>query len=281
AIESIAAARKELGRFQSIFEFCEKVDLRLLNRRVIESLIKSGAMDSLAPQEVSAFGAVKDASARNGANGNGADPTKSSAARGRAQLMAALDKAMERAQTSQRAAESGQHGLFGVFAEDQPAANDRLPEAAEWDEPTRLAYEKEILGFFITGHPLEKYRDKLLDFGAKTTEEITAMKQSTAKDETVCAGGIITGLRVLKSKKGEMYAQGRLEDMAGGIDLLVFPEAYRRLAGRLVADVPVLLRGGVRMGEGSNAKFTVAEAQSLEEAKPKLPRSLPIRLPLG
>src|SRR5260370_42237983 len=96
AIESIAAARKEIGRFVSIFEFCEKVDLRLLNRRVMESLIKSGAMD--------AFG-------------------------NRAQLMAVLDKAMERAQKSQRDAELGQHGLFGVFEQDgQTNGNaDRLP----------------------------------------------------------------------------------------------------------------------------------------------------------
>jgi DNA polymerase-3 subunit alpha len=266
AIESINAARKEAGQFTSIFEFCEKVDLRLLNRRVLESLIKSGAMDSLT--ESGNTGLAKDGT------------PKTNPGKGRAQLMAALDGAMERAQKAQRAAESGQHGLFGVFAEDQPAANDQLPEAAEWDEPTRLAYEKEILGFFITGHPLEKYRDKLLDFGGKTAEEIGAMKQSTAKDETVCTGGIITGLRVLKSKKGELYAQGRLEDMTGAIDLLVFPEAYRRLHGKLVADVPVLLRGGVRVEEGANAKFTVAELQSLDEAQPKLPRSLRIRIPL-
>jgi DNA polymerase-3 subunit alpha len=246
AIESIVAGRKKLGRYSSIFEFCEKVDLRLLNKRVLESLIKSGAMDSLGR---------------------------------RAQLMAVLDKAMDRAQKTQRDAESGQHGLFGIFQEEAPTSNDRLPDMPDWDEPTRLANEKEILGFFITGHPLEKYKDKLMDFNALTTEDIAALKSSTGKDE-VYAGGIITNIRVQKSRKGDFYAQGALEDMAGSVEMIVFPETYRRLGEKVRLDVPVLVRGGVRVEEGSNPKLTVSEITPLEEAKPPLPRSLRIRIPL-
>src|SRR5438477_408316 len=165
AIESIVAARKKLGRsFRSLFEFCEEVDLRLLNKRVLESLIKRGAMDS---------------------------PGR------RPPVLQALDKAIDRAQKSQRDAESGQHGLFGVFA-DEPAPHDNnsLPETPDWDEHTRLAAEKEILGFFITGHPLEKYKEKLLDLSALSTEDINGMKRSTNKDENITAAGIITNLRV-------------------------------------------------------------------------------------
>src|SRR5579864_1555364 len=248
AIESIVAARKELGRFTSIYEFCEKVDLRLLNKRVLESLIKSGAMDSLGR---------------------------------RAQLMAVLDKAMEHAQKTQRDAESGQHGLFGVFDQEQVQTyEDRLPDVPPWDEHTRLANEKEILGFFITGHPLEKYREKLEDLRALSSAELGAMKSSTGKDETLCTAGIITNLRVLKSKKGEFYAQASLEDLSGSIDMLVFPEAYRKLQEKLkgLADVPVLVRGGVRIEEGANPKLTVSDISSLEEAQVPLPRSLRIRL---
>jgi len=248
AIDSIVAARHELGGFKSIFQFCEKVDLRLLNKRVLESLIKAGAMDSLGT---------------------------------RAQLMAVLDKAIERAQKSQRDAESGQHGLFGVFADQQaePAANDSLPAIADWDEHQRLQGEKEMLGFFVSGHPLEKYRDKLADFSAIDTEAILAMKSSTGKDE-ITTGGMLTGVRAMKSKKGDMYAQCMLEDMVGSVDAVVFPEAYRRLADRLKLDVPVLVRGGVRVEEGSNPKLLISEIKTLEEAKPKLPRSLRIRVPL-
>src|SRR5262249_40413419 len=152
AIQTIAAGREKLGKFKSIFEFCETVDLRVLNKRVLESLIKSGAMDPLGR---------------------------------RAQLMAVLDKAIERAQKAQRDAESGQHGLFGVFQEEIPVHNDRLPETPDWDEHQRLASEKEILGFFITGHPLEKYRDKLQDLQALSTSELSGMKSSTGKDESI------------------------------------------------------------------------------------------------
>jgi DNA polymerase III subunit alpha len=256
AIESIISARKELagkgaratqvGRFKSIYEFCEKVDLRLLNKRVLESLIKSGAMDSLGR---------------------------------RAQLMAVLDKAIDHAQKTARDAESGQHGLFGVFQqEDAHAEEDRLPETPDWDEHVRLANEKEILGFFITGHPLDKYRDKLEDLRALSTAELGAMKSSTGKDESLCTAGIITNLRVLKSKKGDFYAQASLEDLSGSIEMLVFPEAYRKLQEKVKIEVPVLIRGGVRIEEGANPKLTVNDISSLEEVKVPLPRSLRIRI---
>jgi DNA polymerase-3 subunit alpha len=248
AIESIVAGRKELGRYSSIYEFCEKVDLRLLNKRVLESLIKSGAMDGLGR---------------------------------RAQLMAVLDRAIEGAQKTQRDAESGQHGLFGVFQQEEvSAANNKLPDTPDWDEHTRLANEKEILGFFISGHPLEKYRDKLDDLRALSTEEIGALTRSTGKDENIVTAGIITNLKVLKSKRGDFYAQGALEDMAGSVEMLVFPEAYRKLQEKVKLEVPVLIRGGVRIEEGANPKLTVNDISPLEDAKVPLPNSLRIRVPL-
>ncbi len=249
AIESIVAGRKNLGRYSSIYEFCENVDLRQLNKRVLESLIKSGAMDALGR---------------------------------RAQLMAVLDKAIDRALKTQRDTESGQHGLFGVFEqqEEPTLQNERLPEIPDWDEHVRLANEKEILGFFITGHPLEKYCDKLEDLRALNTTELAAMKSSTGKDENISTAGIITNLRVLKSKRGEFYAQGTLEDMAGSVEMLVFPEAYRKLQEKVKLEVPVLVRGGVRIEEGANPKLTVNDLTPLEDAKVPLPRSLRIRVPL-
>src|SRR5437899_12254589 len=208
AIDSIIAGRRELGRYRSIFEFCEKVDLRLLNKRVLESLIKSGAMDSLGR---------------------------------RAQLMTVIDRAIERAQKVQRDVESGQHGLFGVFQEEETQnRNDQLPSVPDWDEHTRLAAEKEILGFFITGHPLEKYLGKLRDFNSLSTEDIASMKSSTGKDE-ICDGGIISNLRVLKSKRGEFYAQGTFEDRTGSADMLVFPAADKRLQAMLKREVLLLI----------------------------------------
>jgi DNA polymerase-3 subunit alpha len=250
AIESIVAARKKLGRnFRSFYEFCEEVDLRLLNKRVLESLIKSGAMDC--------FGR-------------------------RAQLMQALDTAIEQAQKTQRDAESGQHGLFGVFAEETAQeANAALPNTPDWDEHTRLSAEKEILGFFITGHPMEKYKEKLADLNALSTEDIAAMKKSTNKDENITTAGLISGLRVAKSRRGELWAQAALEDMSGKVELLVFPEAYRKLSETVKLEVPVLIRGGVRIEEGANPKVTANEIIPLDEARVPLPRALRIRIPLG
>jgi DNA polymerase III subunit alpha len=246
AIQSIIAGRKKLGSFKGIFEFCENVDLRLLNKRVLESLIKSGAMDS--------FGR-------------------------RAQLMAVLDKAIEQAQKAQRDAESGQHGLFGVFAQEEAHTNsETLPNVPDWDEHTRLAAEKEILGFFISGHPLEKYRDKLESRRALSTSDIAAMKSSTGKDETVCTAGIINNLRVLKSKRGDFYAQATLEDMEGTVDMIIFPESYKRLGEKTKLEVPVLIKCGVRIEEGANPKITANEIVPLEDVKVELPRSIRIRI---
>jgi DNA polymerase-3 subunit alpha len=247
AIDSIIAARKEIGRFSSIFEFCEKVDLRLLNRRVLESLIKSGAMD--------AFGY-------------------------RSQLMAVLDKAMERAQKAQRDAELGQHGLFGVFEEEQVNGNaEKLPSVPEWEEHQRLANEKEVLGFFITGHPMEKFKDKLEDFRALTAEAIGTMANGTGRDE-VHAAGIISGVRVMKSRKGDLYANAVMEDMTGTVEAIVFPEAYKKLHAILKQEIPMLVRCSVRVEEGSNPKIAISQLTPLEEAQPRLPRAIRIRVPL-
>jgi DNA polymerase III subunit alpha len=247
AIESIVAGRANQSKYRDIFEFCEKVDLRMLNKRVLESLIKSGAMDSMGR---------------------------------RAQLMAVIDKAIERAQKAQRDAESGQHGLFGVFQEEETQTpQEQLPNVPDWDEHLRLTAEKEILGFFITGHPLEKYVDKLMGLNALKVEEILAMKASTGKDETITTAGMIGNVRVLKSKRGDFYAQCTLEDMSGSVDMIVFPEAYKRLQEKVKLEVPVLVKAGVRVEEGSNPKITTADILPLEDAKVPLPRSLRIRIP--
>jgi DNA polymerase-3 subunit alpha len=195
--------------------------------------------------------------------------------------MAVLDRAMDRAQKAQRDVESGQHGLFGVFQQEESEANnDKLPNIPDWDEQARLAAEKEIVGFFLTGHPLEKYKDKLQDLQALTIIEIGAMTRSTGKDETIATAGIIGNLRVLKSKRGDFYAQATLEDMSGSIDMIVFPEAYKRLQDKVKLEVPVLVKAGVRIEEGANAKITAAEIMPLEEAKVPLPRAIRIRVPL-
>ncbi len=266
AIESIITARAALqaaGKpgFGSLYEFCEKVDLRLLNKRVLESLIKAGAMD--------AFG-------------------------GRAQLCAALDKAMERAQKAQRDEAAGQHGLFGIFDADinQSSSNNRedaLPSVAEWDEHTRLQNEKEVLGFFVSGHPMDKYREKLRNMKVVDTltacemkpEPQTFRRRGEEPQNEISIAGVITGLKVGKSKRsGELYAQASLEDTVGKIELIAFSANYEKLKDKLKIDVPVVVRGVLRGEEDSAPKLAVSSIQALEDVKIKLPDSLRIKVPL-
>jgi DNA polymerase-3 subunit alpha len=259
AIDSILKARAEAGGyFTSFWEFCEKVDLRVMNKRVIESLIKAGAMDALGK---------------------------------RAPLMAAVDKAMERAQKSQRDAAQGQSGLFGLFDEGPRTGrgNDDLPKVAEWEESERLANEKEVLGFFVSGHPLDKYADKLRNLtGVIPVAEALERKppekrwgtQPDQADEIQVAG-MIHGLRVQKTKRdGKLYAQASLEDTTGKIELVCFPRDYERLSGQLKIEAPVLLRGSLTGDEDAAPKIAVSAIQSLDDVQVKLPTGIRIRINL-
>ncbi|QMV17471.1 DNA polymerase III subunit alpha [Granulicella sp. 5B5] len=264
AIESIITARNELqaaGKpgFSSLWEFCEKIDLRLMNKRVLESLCKAGALDAFGP---------------------------------RARVFAALDKAIERAQKSQKDAAAGQHGLFGMFDDPGPAnaSEDALPPAPDWDEHTRLQNEKDVLGFFVSGHPMDRYREKLRNMKVVDTATACEMKpepvvfQRGRREEgsnEIQIAGVITGLKVAKSKRsGEMYASAALEDTVGKIELIAFPAAYEKLAEKLKIDVPVLVRGSLRGDEDAAPKLAISAITALEDVKIKLPEALRIRVPL-
>jgi DNA polymerase-3 subunit alpha len=259
AIESIMRARAEVGgRFTSLWQFCEKVDLRVMNTRVIQSLIKAGALDSLGP---------------------------------RAALYKAVDKAVERATKAQKDAAAGQHGLFGLFNE-APAAGrdaDELPLVPEWEEGERLANEKEVLGFFVSGHPLDKYAEKLKNLtGVISTAEALERKpaekrwgaQADPADEIQVAG-MILGLRVQKTRRdSKLYAQGALEDATGKIELVCFPRDYERLAEQLKIEAPVLVRGTLTGDEDAAPKISVSSIVALEEVQVRLPAGVRIRVNL-
>jgi DNA polymerase-3 subunit alpha len=263
AIESILKARAEVGgRFKSLWEFCEKVDLRVMNKRVLESLIKAGALDELGK---------------------------------RGPLMAAIDKAMERAQRAQRDAAQGQSGLFGLFDEEPRTGRnggrpgDDLPNVADWEEGERLANEKEVLGFFVSGHPLDKYAEKLRNLtGVISVAEALELKppekrwgaQSDPADDVLVVG-MIMGLRVQKSKRDQkLYAQAALEDATGKIDLICFSRDYEKLSGQLKIEAPVLVRGVLMGDEDAAPKISVSSIVPLEEVQVKLPSGIRIRINL-
>jgi DNA polymerase III subunit alpha len=260
AIESVIKGRTELGgRFKDLWEFCEKVDLRVMNKRVIESLIKAGALDSMGR---------------------------------RGQIFAGIDKAMESAQKAQKDAAQGQAGLFGLFDEG-PAQGGKnghdLPNVPDWEEGERLANEKEVLGFFVSGHPLDKYADKIKNLsGIISTAEALERKPAErrwGKDsdpaDEIQVAGIIHGFRVQKSKRdGKLYAVGSLEDATGKIELISFARDYERLTEQWKIQAPVVVRGMLMGEEDSAPKISVSGIQPLEDVKVKLPNAVRIRISL-
>lgn len=260
AIESILTARRALESesksFTSFWDFCERVDLRLMNKRVIESLIKAGALDAMG---------------------------------GRAQLIAAIDKAIERAQKAQRDAAQGQHGLFGLFEEQSAPGRsaDDLPRVAEWEENERLAAEKEVLGFFVSGHPLDKYAEKLRNLsGVVSVADALEMTPPAAPrwgqqrdpGAEIAIAGVLVGMRAAKSRRNDkMYAQGQIEDATGKMEVICFARDYERLAEQLKTEAAVLLRGVLIGEEDSAPKLAIEALQPLDEVEVKLPRAVRIR----
>jgi DNA polymerase III subunit alpha len=228
-VRGILEARQKLGKFRSIFELCDSVDPRLLNRRVLESLVKSGALDS--------FGAR------------------------RSQLYAVIDRAMERGQKIQRDSASTQHGLFvaGAGASAHASLEPELPDAEEWPEYELLANEFATLGFYISGHPLDKYSARLKELKAV---ELAAM-EGRRNGEDVVMGALVSSTRPMRSRKGDRWAILNLQDMTGELEALVFPEAFARLEAMLKSGVPLFLRGRVSV-EDAGTRVAIQEAQPLD-----------------
>jgi DNA polymerase-3 subunit alpha len=191
-------------------------------------------------------------------------------------LSAAVDRALEAGQKAQRAREAGQHDLFGGSADFAPR-RESLPDAETWPESQVLAGEKELLGFYLTGHPLRKYESKLRELG---TVEAAKLAEMTPQME-VAVGGILNSLRVARSKRGELWASAVLEDLTGTADLLLFPEAYQRCSELLQPEAIVLVRGRLQMEENAPPKIAVAEMIPLEGAEPALASAVVIRVRLG
>ena len=247
AVEAVLAARREGGAFSSLFDFCDRIDLRAVNRRVVESFVKSGCFDS-------------------------GDPRRSA-------LFAAIERATEAGQKRQRDREAGQSSLFGALgmAEEKKSAPERVPDAPPWPEAERLAFEKESLGFFISGHPLERFRAELEQWANATTG--TLAQKAAAGEVTV--GGIVTALRLLKTKKGDRMAAFFLEDMEGSVETVVFPDAYKKAAGRLADDQVVLVKARAEVDDDGKAKLLASEVLPLEQAKLAEARFVTIRVPLS
>jgi DNA polymerase-3 subunit alpha len=265
AVESAIAARKEGGPFESVYDFCGRADLLKVNRRVLEAFVKSGAFDSI--------GKKKGVS--------------------RAQMFAALDAAMERAAQAQRDRRSGQTSLFGLFEVAAPrgaspsggsagwgatAELEVYPPIDEWNPKQLLAFEKESLGFYISGHPLDRYQGDISRYASATTSDLAkharpAGPPGPRRDDEpeVSVGGIVSEYRERPTKSGTgRMAFFFLQDQYGQVEVIVFPKTYEKVRDVLTSDEPLLCTGRVvdeGEGEQKELRFHLTDAMPLARAR--------------
>jgi DNA polymerase-3 subunit alpha len=239
--KAIRESRLSQGEFRSLYDFCERIESRFLNKRVFESLIKSGAMDSLGARE---------------------------------SMLESVDDALMALQRASRIRESGQHGLFGTATAPAPVAFE-LREAAPWSEEERLASEYAMLGFYVSGHPLAKYGSRLQELKTVSLGEVE--EQRNGKEITVAAL-IVPPVRPMRSRKGARWAIYTLQDMTGVQEMLAFPESFAKLESILKPGSPLLLKVRVQVEE-AGTRLSLQEARRLEDIpEPKAAREFKVRL---
>lgn len=245
AVHLILGARDEGGAFTSIFDFAERVDQKAVNRRVLESLTKAGAFDSVSPN--------------------------------RAALITVLDRAIEAGAKAQRDRDSGQGGLFAAFedASGGQAEAELLPDTPPWSRKESLAFEKEALGFYVSGHPLEEYADSIRGLSGCDSGDIVERSHG----DQVAMGGLIVDLAVRTTKKGDRFALFRLEDQFGSVKIVCWPEQYNKFKTQLQADTVILVKGKLELSDDGAATIIAGEIQQLEKARARAARAIILKIP--
>jgi DNA polymerase-3 subunit alpha len=243
--DSIIAARESGGAFKSLYDLCERVDLTSVNKRILENFVKAGALVGL--------------------GGN------------RAQLTAVIENAMESGQRAWKDRESGQAGLFGMAIGEPEHVEHPLPTLPDWTVQQMLSGEKEVLGIFVTGHPLDEYSDKVSELGTHDTETLEGLERGA--EVAVC--GILTGIQRKRNREGKLWAAMRVEDRKGGVEAMAFSTQYDRLLKDLVEDQAVLVRGLILPEENAPPKISIQDLVPLKVARVNLPTLISIRVGVG
>ena len=228
AVEEIMRLREKGEQISSLFGFCESVDLRKVNRRVLDSFIKAGAFDST------------------GAH--------------RSQLMLLLEEALERGQARQRDRRGGQPALFDGLVSSHGII--QLPDIEEWPEHQLLSFEKEVLGFYLTSHPLMRYEADIRELTTTDTETLPELVSGAQ----ISIGGLVAEVKEISTKKGDQMAFLTLEDMKGRVEVIVFPDLFRSVRPYIKVDMPVVIRGVLDKGE-ERYKVKASSLVPLDEAK--------------
>ena len=249
SVNAIMKAR-ESGPFRSLFEFAERVEEGAINKRVLEGLSCSGAFDSLKPDDCTSN-------------------------EWRARLFAAIDTALARSARTRRAKALGQNDLFGgVEAPETDPATD-LPRAKPWSAPEMLAAEKKALGFYITGHPLDAHFETISKLGAVSSAELSQQESGARAG----IAGLIIDLQLRTTKKGDRFAIFRLEDQAGSVKCVVWPEPYRRHSAMIMEEATILVNGRAEISDEGTTTIIAETLIELNRAVQHKARELVIRLP--
>lgn len=239
AISSILEEREKEGAYRDLFDFCTRVDLRRVNKKVLESLIKSGAFDSISSN--------------------------------RAQLFSGLDRAMDWGSKRREDHRIGQTTMFDLMSSEQ--ATPKLPHVEEWPELDKLRKEKEALGFYISGHPLSRYQEQVKRLASDDTQSCFL---STEKREVgIC--GMVTTFREIRTKRGKRMAFVGLEDLVGTIEVVVFSDVYEKCMSLLQQEIPIYVKGTLEQNDDS-AKILAVEIMSLEKMKIAKTQSVHLRV---
>jgi len=239
AIDSIIETRKTKGSFKTLYEFCERTDSRLVNKKVMESLIKCGAYDSLGFK--------------------------------RSQMFAMLQRAMDMANTIQKERSMGQMLLFSDQAE---VVNNEVPNIKEWPEGQLLHFEKEILGFYITGHPLARYEKLLQEYSTADSSKLKELGDGAK----IRFGGIINKVKNTVTKRtGDKMAIMMMEDLEGVVEVLVFPSSYKNVLKYVQPNLAVFVEGRLNLRE-DRPKIIVEDIVPIDEARPRFTKKLTVNI---
>jgi len=251
AVEAIVAARTAGGEFRDLFDFCERVDPAQVSRATIETLVKAGAFDTLGAR--------------------------------RAQNMAAIERAIQSGASLHADRKSGQKGLFDSMDEPEEAAaaaKSSFPDVPEWDDRQRLSSEKEVLGFYLTSHPLAEHEAMLATYCSHTTADLPKLAHRTE----VVMGGMLSSLKYSQTKNPKPGSTGKyvmfdLEDMHGAVRCILWPEEYANFAHLVEADATLVARGAVDRRPGSEeSNLIVNELVPIAELPTRFTRGMVIRI---
>ncbi len=240
AIEVILRERQERGKFRSLYDFCKRVDLRKVNRRVIESLIKCGAFD---------FTKVY-----------------------RSQMLTALEEILHWAQSLQRKKETPQMSIWGSNLDE---LEERYPEMEEFSQQQLILFEKETIGFYISRHPLSPYQEEI----RKITEEDSSTLSSGPNGKEVKLCGLVSQLKEVVTKKGDRMAFINLEDMKGWVEVILFPDLFKTASSYLRGGEPIFVRGTLDLS-GDQVKVKAKEIRPLSEVSSENPQILHLKIPM-